>query len=52
MLRRRIPFNQVAFATLLGVASGIYIYKPYFDSLLKTSGQEKENVPKEEKKLE
>ncbi|KAG9273455.1 protein PIGBOS1 [Astyanax mexicanus] len=31
MLPRRIPFNQIAFATLLGVGGGIYIYKPMFE---------------------
>ncbi|XP_066540974.1 protein PIGBOS1 [Hoplias malabaricus] len=31
MLPRRIPFNQIAFATLLGVAGGVYIYKPMFE---------------------
>uniref|UniRef100_A0A3B1IJ92 Uncharacterized protein n=1 Tax=Astyanax mexicanus TaxID=7994 RepID=A0A3B1IJ92_ASTMX len=25
------PFNQIAFATLLGVGGGIYIYKPMFE---------------------
>uniref|UniRef100_A0AAY4EI40 Protein PIGBOS1 n=1 Tax=Denticeps clupeoides TaxID=299321 RepID=A0AAY4EI40_9TELE len=31
MLRRRIPFHQIAFATLLGVAGGIYVYRPMFE---------------------
>ncbi|XP_076851421.1 protein PIGBOS1 [Brachyhypopomus gauderio] len=30
MFSRRIPLHQVAFATLLGVGGGIYIYKPVF----------------------
>ncbi|XP_051236279.1 protein PIGBOS1 [Dicentrarchus labrax] len=44
MFRRRIPFSQIAFVTLLGVVGGIYIYRPYFDTALKTSAQQ--NVPK------
>ncbi|CAL9701836.1 unnamed protein product [Knipowitschia caucasica] len=32
--RIRIPFTQVVFATLLGVAGGFYIYKPSFEPLL------------------
>ncbi|XP_043072623.1 protein PIGBOS1 [Puntigrus tetrazona] len=31
MFRRRIPFNQVAFATLVGVVGGVYIYRPLFE---------------------
>uniref|UniRef100_A0AAR2KD11 Protein PIGBOS1 n=1 Tax=Pygocentrus nattereri TaxID=42514 RepID=A0AAR2KD11_PYGNA len=31
MLPRRIPFNQIAFATLVGVGGGIYIYRPMFE---------------------
>ncbi|XP_050991466.1 protein PIGBOS1 [Labeo rohita] len=31
MFGRRIPFNQVAFATLLGVVGGVYIYRPIFE---------------------
>lgn len=31
MFPRRIPFNQIAFATLLGVGGGIYIYRPMFE---------------------
>lgn len=32
MIPRRIPFNQIAFATLVGVGGGIYIYRPMFES--------------------
>lgn len=31
MFRRRIPFTQMALATVLGVAGGVYIYKPFFE---------------------
>ncbi|XP_058244388.1 protein PIGBOS1 [Hemibagrus wyckioides] len=31
MFSRRIPFNQIAFATVLGVGGGIYIYRPMFE---------------------
>ncbi|XP_058607193.1 protein PIGBOS1 [Onychostoma macrolepis] len=31
MFRRRIPFNQIGVATLVGVVGGVYIYKPIFD---------------------
>ncbi|XP_060895023.1 protein PIGBOS1 [Labrus mixtus] len=44
MFHRRIPFTQLAFATLLGVAGGVYIYRPYFE--LKPSGQKNQDVPK------
>ncbi|XP_068168057.1 protein PIGBOS1 [Antennarius striatus] len=40
MLRSRIPFSQVVFATLLGVCGGVYIYTPFFVPEQKTSGQE------------
>lgn len=48
MLRRRMPFRHVAFATLLGVGGGIYIYRPYFDLQMKTSEQQKEDVSKKD----
>uniref|UniRef100_A0AAQ5ZRN4 Protein PIGBOS1 n=1 Tax=Amphiprion ocellaris TaxID=80972 RepID=A0AAQ5ZRN4_AMPOC len=35
MFRRRMPFTQLAFATVLGVAGGFYIYRPYFETFLK-----------------
>ncbi|XP_055029764.1 protein PIGBOS1 [Misgurnus anguillicaudatus] len=28
---RRIPFHQIAFATLVGVVGGVYVYKPMFE---------------------
>ncbi|XP_053534171.1 protein PIGBOS1 [Ictalurus punctatus] len=31
MFPKRIPFNQIAFATLVGVGGGIYIYRPMFE---------------------
>ncbi|XP_067246008.1 protein PIGBOS1 [Chanodichthys erythropterus] len=31
MFGRRIPFNQIAFATLVGVVGGVYIYRPVFE---------------------
>lgn len=31
MFGRRIPFNQIAFATLVGVVAGVYIYRPVFE---------------------
>ncbi|CAJ1049172.1 protein PIGBOS1 isoform X1 [Xyrichtys novacula] len=46
MFRRRIPFTQMAFATLLGVAGGVYIYRPFFEPLLKSPGQENQDKPK------
>ncbi|XP_067275920.1 protein PIGBOS1 [Pseudorasbora parva] len=30
MFGRRVPFNQIAFATLVGVVGGVYIYRPIF----------------------
>lgn len=32
MFGRRIPFNQIAFATLVGVVGGLYIYRPIFET--------------------
>ncbi|XP_022601238.1 protein PIGBOS1 [Seriola dumerili] len=48
MFRRRVPFTQMAFATLLGVAGGIYIYRPYFDPVPKNSGQQNEGMTKKQ----
>lgn len=31
MLRRRLPLHQLAVATVLGVASGMYIFKSHFE---------------------
>ncbi|KAF1392891.1 hypothetical protein PFLUV_G00032740 [Perca fluviatilis] len=45
MFRRRVPFSQIALATLLGVAGGIYIYRPYFEPV-QTSRQQNQDVPK------
>ncbi|KAM8972833.1 protein PIGBOS1 [Pelodytes ibericus] len=30
---RGLPFTQILMATVLGVAGGIYIYKPIFEKL-------------------
>lgn len=35
MFRRRIPFNEIAVATLVGVVGGIYVYKPMFEPPMK-----------------
>ncbi|XP_019910549.1 protein PIGBOS1 [Esox lucius] len=32
MFRQRIPFTQIALATVLGVTGGVYIYRPMFES--------------------
>lgn len=32
MFGRRIPFNQIAVATLVGVVGGVYIYRPIFEA--------------------
>lgn len=32
MFGRRIPFHQIAFATLVGVVGGVYIYRPIFEA--------------------
>ncbi|XP_030578178.1 protein PIGBOS1 [Archocentrus centrarchus] len=48
MFRRRLSFGQLAFATVLGVAGGIYIYSPYFESAPKTSGQQIQEEPKKQ----
>lgn len=48
MFRQRIPFTQIAFATVLGVGGGIYIYKPCFEEQLKPSGQQNQDVPKKQ----
>ncbi|XP_069030039.1 protein PIGBOS1 [Embiotoca jacksoni] len=45
MFRRRLSFTQLAFATVLGVAGGIYIYRPYFEPVLKTPEQQNQDVP-------
>lgn len=48
MFRRRLPFTQIAFATVLGVAGGVYIYKPYFQQEPKTSEEKNLDVPKKQ----
>ncbi|XP_028258208.1 protein PIGBOS1 [Parambassis ranga] len=50
MFRQRLPFTQLAFAAVLGVIGGVYIYRPYFDS--KTSGQQNQDVPKKQKETD
>lgn len=48
MLRRRIPFTQIAFVTLIGVGGGVYIYRPYFVNRMKTPVEQNQNVAKNE----
>lgn len=52
MFRRRLPFTQLAFATMLGVAGGIYIYRPYLETVPKTSGEQIQDKPKKENELD
>uniref|UniRef100_A0A7N8XCC9 Protein PIGBOS1 n=2 Tax=Mastacembelus armatus TaxID=205130 RepID=A0A7N8XCC9_9TELE len=52
MLRRRIPFTQMALATMLGVAGGVYIYRPYFEQVPRTSQQKKQDDPKKPNETE
>ena len=33
MLRTRIPLNQIIVAAAVGILSGVYIFKPYFEDL-------------------
>ncbi|XP_021167724.2 protein PIGBOS1 [Fundulus heteroclitus] len=46
MFRRRMPFSQLALAAALGVAGGIYIYRPYFEARPKASEPQHQDVPK------
>ncbi|XP_047219612.1 protein PIGBOS1 [Girardinichthys multiradiatus] len=46
MFRRRLPFSQLILAAVLGVAGGIYIYRPYFESRPKAFEQQNQDVPK------
>lgn len=48
MIRRRIPFTQIAFVTLIGVGGGVYIYRPYFVNNMKTQVEQNQNVPKKQ----
>lgn len=48
MIRRRIPFTQIAFVTLIGVGGGVYIYRPYFVNNMKTPVEQNQNVPKKQ----
>ncbi|XP_018978590.2 protein PIGBOS1 [Cyprinus carpio] len=32
MFGRLVPFHQIAFATLVGVVGGVYIYRPVFEA--------------------
>lgn len=38
MIGHRVPFASIAFATVLGVGGGVYIYKPFFESQMKNQG--------------
>ena len=42
----------MAFATLLGVAGGLYIYRPYFETVPKTSGQQNQGMLKTQNKAD
>ncbi|XP_015254851.1 protein PIGBOS1 [Cyprinodon tularosa] len=46
MFRQRLPFSQLFLAAALGVAGGIYIYRPYYESRLKAFEQQNKDVPK------
>lgn len=48
MIRRRIPFTQIAFVTLIGVGGGVYIYRPYFVNNMKTPVEQNQHVPKKQ----
>ncbi|XP_034385358.1 protein PIGBOS1 [Cyclopterus lumpus] len=48
MFRRRVPFTQITLAIVLGVGSGVYIYRPYFEPVLKTSDQQNQDVLKKQ----
>lgn len=52
MYRRRIPFTNVVFATVLGIGSAVYIYKPYFDQNLTTKRQQNEDVLKKQSEVD
>ncbi|XP_024858633.1 protein PIGBOS1 [Kryptolebias marmoratus] len=49
MFRRRLTFPQLALATVLGVAGGVYVYKPYFVQSAKNLEQQKQDVQKKQK---
>uniref|UniRef100_A0AAQ4P1D8 Protein PIGBOS1 n=1 Tax=Gasterosteus aculeatus aculeatus TaxID=481459 RepID=A0AAQ4P1D8_GASAC len=38
-----LPFSQIAVATLLGIAGGYYIYRPYFEPVQKSSDQQNQD---------
>ncbi|XP_037551992.1 protein PIGBOS1-like [Nematolebias whitei] len=48
MFRGRLTFPQMACATVLGIAGGFYIYKPYFDQSVKNLGQQNQDAPKKQ----
>lgn len=52
MYRRRIPFAHVILATVLGVGSAMYIYKPYFELKIQTTGRQNESVPKKQSEMD
>ncbi|XP_029949024.1 protein PIGBOS1 [Salarias fasciatus] len=52
MFRRRLPFTQLALAAVLGVCGGIYIYRPYFEPVPKTSEEHGQDVPKKERETD
>ncbi|KAL3065430.1 hypothetical protein OYC64_015580 [Pagothenia borchgrevinki] len=54
MFRRRIPFVDVFFATLVGVAGGVYIFSPVFapQPEPKASEQQNQDVPQKPKETD
>ncbi|XP_062242633.1 protein PIGBOS1 [Platichthys flesus] len=52
MFRRRVPFPQKALAMLLGVAGGLYIYRPFFEPMLKKSSKQNPGETKKEKETD
>ncbi|XP_076012051.1 protein PIGBOS1 [Genypterus blacodes] len=52
MFRGRIPFTQMAFATLLGFGGGIYIYRPLFGPVQKLVGQHDQDEPNTEEQTD
>ncbi|XP_056621717.1 protein PIGBOS1 [Triplophysa dalaica] len=52
MFGRRIPFHQIAVATLVGVMGGVYVYRPMFEPPKKPQSapdQELEPQPQEQR---
>nr|XP_015198614.1 PREDICTED: protein PIGBOS1-like [Lepisosteus oculatus]XP_015198615.1 PREDICTED: protein PIGBOS1-like [Lepisosteus oculatus]XP_015198616.1 PREDICTED: protein PIGBOS1-like [Lepisosteus oculatus] len=45
MVFRRLPFSQIAMATVVGFAGGLYVYKPIYEKYVKyqKSGKKEED---------